>query len=61
VTRHARDGGRTRGSAEDQTRPADVGIDGGLGDPEKQSDLLRLEAAGDGAQDLTLTIGQRSE
>jgi len=38
-----------------------MGVDGGLRDPEKQSDLLRLEAAGDGAQNLALTIGQRSE
>ena len=60
MTRHERDRGRARWSAEDESRPADVGIHGGLGDPEVQRDLLRLEAAGDGAQHLALTIGQRS-
>jgi hypothetical protein len=61
VTRHARDGGRTRWSAEDRPRPADVGVDGGFGDSEEQGDLLRLKTARDGAQNLTLTIGQRGD
>jgi hypothetical protein len=58
VTRHARYGCGARRGAEDRSRPADVGVNGGFGDSEEQGDLLRLEAAGDGAQDFTLTIRQ---
>jgi hypothetical protein len=38
-----------------------VGVHAGLGDPEELRDLLRGKAAGDGAQNLTLTIGQRGD
>jgi hypothetical protein len=38
-----------------------VRVHAGLDDPEKRGDLLRREAARDGAQDLTLTTRQRDD
>jgi hypothetical protein len=61
MTGHARGGSGACGNTEDRSRPADVSVHAGLGDPEELRDLLRGKAAGDGAQNLTLTIGQRGD
>jgi hypothetical protein len=58
VTRHAGGGRRSRGRAEDRSGAPDVGVHTGLGDAKEARDLFRRKAAGDGAQHLTLTIGQ---
>ena len=61
MTRHARRGGGPRGRPEDRSRPADVSVHARLGDSEQIGDLLRRKTAGDRAEDLTLTIGQRAD
>jgi len=58
MTGDARGCRRSRGRAEDRSRTADVRVHAGLGDPKKARDLFRRETAGDGAQHLTLAIGQ---
>ena len=58
MTGHASGGRRSRGRAEDGPGAADVRVHAGFGDPEEIRDLLRREAAGHGAQHLTLAIGQ---
>lgn len=61
MTGHACGGRRTRGDAEDHSRPADVRVHARLGDSEDLRDLLCGKPAGDGAQDLALTIRQRGD
>jgi len=59
VTGDARGRGRSRRHTQDRSRSPDVGVHAGLGDPEEVGDLLRRKPAGDGAQHLALTAGQR--
>lgn len=61
MTRHPRRRGRPCRRAEDRACAADVRVHACLGDTEEPGDLLRREAARDGAQDLTLTIRQRAD
>jgi len=61
VTGYPRGGGRPGRSAEDRTRATDVRVHAGLGNAEERGDLLRRETARDGAQYLTLTIGQSGD
>jgi hypothetical protein len=61
VTRHASGGGRSRWRVEDRARPADMRVDTRFGDPQESGDLFRRKTAGDRAQHLKLTIGQRGD
>ena len=58
MTRDAGGRGRSRGDTQAHSSPANVGVHAGLGDPKVTRDLFGRETAGDGAQDLTLAIGQ---
>ena len=59
MTRHAGGRRRSRGYAQDRSRAAHVGVHAGFGDSEEARDLFGRETAGDGAENLTLPVGQR--
>ena len=59
MTRHASGSRSSRWHTEDRARTADVSVHAGLADPEEVGDLLRRKTARDGAQHLTLPVGQR--
>ena len=61
MTRHAGGRGRSRRRAEDRARPANVGVHACFADPQQIGDLFRRKTAGDRAQDLALTTGQRRD
>ena len=61
MTSHAGGRGRSRGRPEDRSRSANMSVHARLADPEQVGDLLRRKAAGDRAEHLTLTIGQRGD
>jgi len=58
VTRDPCGRGRPGRRTQDVARATDVGVHARLADPQELCDLLRREAARDGAQHLALTIGQ---
>jgi hypothetical protein len=61
VTGDAGGSRRTRRSAEDRARSADVRVHARFGDAEELRDLLGGKSAGDRVQHLTLTVGQRCD
>jgi hypothetical protein len=58
MTRHAGGRRRSRGHAEARSRSPDMRVHARLADPEKVRYLFRRETARDGAEHLTLPVGQ---
>jgi len=59
MTRDAGGRRRSRGHTEDRSGSPHVRVHARLADPEEVRDLLRRETARDGAEHLTLPVGQR--